>query len=195
MKEREFKALTKESFGSVLIPHGFTTEGSKIGTFYRKTASQIFHFIIPRLSAYLPKYYIYVFPHSPHIYPIFGRRFPDSLGFATDSWSYLSERGVGLYQEKFSCRSKDDFRQHFEELVKPLLLTFAIPYLDQFQDVADIIPAIRHSSFLGFALHHVGRTAEAREVLEEERQRLQQLDTNNEEVAAMLEYVDRLLRE
>jgi hypothetical protein len=107
----------------------------------------------------------------------------------------MSEEGIGRRQESFSCETPDSFRRDFERAVKPLLLEFAIPYLDKFQSVADIIPAIRHPSFLGFALYHVGRTAEAREALRKEKERLRHLDTTNEEVATMLEHVDKLLTE
>jgi hypothetical protein len=193
MKQREFDALANECFRSVLVPYGFTNEGSMRCTFYRKGPNGVYHFIIPSVGTGGTWYCIRVFPDSPHIDPLFERRFPDGGGIPTDSFSCLSEKEVGLTQRQFNCKNEENFRKGFSNKVSPLLLKVAIPYLDRFQTVADIIPAIRHPSFLGFALHHVGRTSEAVAVLSKERERLRRLDTTNTEVASMLEHVESLL--
>jgi hypothetical protein len=118
------------------------------------------------------------------------------VGIPSDVSSRLSEHdGISSRQEQFNCKNEENLRRGFTSKVGPLLLNVAIPYLDRFQTVEDIIPAIRHPSFLGFALHHVGRIVEAIAALEKERDRLRRLDTSNEDVACLLQHVERLLIE
>jgi len=194
MKESEFNLLANELFGSVLLPLGFTNQGTQHCTFYRKVGEEVYHFIMPSMGSRRVWYQVHVFPHSPAIYPLFEHRFPDNLGIPTDRCSLLSEYdGVNVTQQQFHCKYEEGFRRGFTRTVQPLLLNAAVPYLDQFQTVADIIPVIRHPSFLGFALHHVGRSDEAIAALQRERERLKRLDTDNVDVATLLEHVDQLL--
>jgi hypothetical protein len=196
MKEKEFRVLAKELFGSVLTPLGFTSEQSQRCTFYRKVKDEIYHFVMPSIGSRGVWYQIYVFPHSPAICPLFKAKFPDNLGIPTDRCSLVSQHdGVNITQEQFNCKYEENFRRGFANKVAPLLLKVAVPYLDRFQTVADIIPVIRHASFLGFALHHVGRSMEAAAALQKERDRLRGLDTTNKDVATLLEHVERLLKE
>ena len=194
VKQRTFDSIAVELFSHALCPFGFTNEGSSHGTFYRKANEDVYHFVCPCLGRSGTWYYVRVFPHSRHMDPEFGSRFPDALSVPTDSWSCLSEHdGVNLTQQRFNCKSEENFRNGFSRKVRPLLINVALPYLDRFQSVGDIIPAIRHPSFLGFALHHVGRRSEAITVLAKERERLRQLDTTDRRVASLLEHIDRLL--
>ncbi len=194
MKESEFNLLANEIFGGLLTPLGFTNERTEACTFYRKVGDEVYHFIMPCIGSRGVWYQIYVFPHSPAIYPIFEQRFPDNLGIPTDRFSLLSEYdGVNLTQQQFNCKYEENFRRGFARTVHPLLLKVAVPYLDRFQTVADIVPVIRHPSFLGFALHHVGRSEEAVAALQREKDRLRRLDTKNKDVATLLEHVERLL--
>src|SRR5262245_30193226 len=196
MTEKQFNGLARECFGAVLIPAGFANEGSVAATFYRAAPDDVFHFVLPEMGRSGTWYDIHVFPQSPHIEPRFTQRFPDDLGFPTDMFSFLSENdGVGSTQEQFSCRTEEHFRRSFEKRVRRLLLEVAVPYLTRFQSVADIIPVIQHPYFLGFALHYVGRRAEARVALEEERATLARLDPTNEEVALVLARLEKLLSE
>src|SRR5437762_1890254 len=103
MTERQFDSLAVEMFTSVLVPRGFTNEGSKGCTFYRVIEDDVYHVIIPDMGSRGVWYDIRVFPHSPRIYPLFALRFPDNLGIPTDSFSCLSEREVGLTQQTFPC--------------------------------------------------------------------------------------------
>jgi hypothetical protein len=193
MTTHEFDSICNELFGRVLIPLGFTNEYTEKCTFYRKIGDNVYHFIMPDIGSRGAWYDVRVFPHSPAIYPLFEQRFPDNLGIPTDRFSLLSEREVGATQSQFNCKSEDSLRRGFATTVGPLLLKVALPYLDCFQTVADIVPVIRHPSFLGFALHHVGRSDEAVVVLQRERDRLRRLDTTNKDVATVLEHVERLL--
>ncbi|HKA06523.1 MAG TPA: hypothetical protein VKD71_04645, partial [Gemmataceae bacterium] len=101
--------------------------------------------------------------------------------------------GVNLTQQHFNCKTEENLRRRFAATVAPLLLNAAIPYLDRFQTVTDLIPEIRHPAFLGFALHHVGRTAEAVIALQAERDRLRRLDTKDTNVRDLLAHVESLL--
>jgi hypothetical protein len=53
--------VAKECFGSVLVPYGFTHEGSKRCTFHRQAPDSVFHFIAPAMSIGQTRYYVYVF--------------------------------------------------------------------------------------------------------------------------------------
>lgn len=195
MTTHDFDLVANELFGGVLTPLGFTNERTERCTFYRTVGDGIYHFIMPDIGSRGAWYDVRVFPHSPAIYPLFERRFPDDLGVPTDRFSLLSEQEVGATQSQFNCKNEENFRRGFATKIGPLLLKVAVPYLDRFQTVADIIPVIRHPSFLGFALHHVGRAGEAVAALQRERDRLRRLDTTNRDVATLLEHVERLLKE
>ncbi len=192
MRAKVFNSLAKELFGEVLIPLGFTTQGSKRCTFYRKVGNEVFHFITPDMGLRGAWYDVLVFPHSPAIYPLFNQRFPNGMGVPTDSFSYLTENGISS-QAMFNCKNEENMRRRFMNTVGPALLKVAIPYLDRFQSVSDIIPVIRHPSFLGFALNYVGRFEEAVVALKGERHRLMELGSSNKDVAVLLEEVERLL--
>ncbi|MFO0968828.1 MAG: hypothetical protein U0793_25010 [Gemmataceae bacterium] len=196
MGDRHFDKTACELFGSILTPLGFTQRGSERCTFYRKVGEDVFHFVMPSIGSRGAWYQVFVFPHSPHIDPLFEKRFPDNVGIPTDAWSLLSESdGVNITQQQFNCKNEDNLRRGFATTVGPLLLKVAVPYLDRFQKVDDIVPVIRHPSFLGFALHHLGRSEEAVAALQRERARIRTLDMSNKDVAALLEHVERLLKE
>lgn len=196
MKRTEFNSVAVSLFGEVLGPFGFTSKRSRHCTFYRKKSEEVYHFVAPSIGTSGTWYDVHVFPHSPFLDPRFEFQYPDELGIPSDSWSCLSEHdGVNLTQQQFNCKSEENFRSSFSRKVRPLLLEVAIPYLDRFQTVSDIIPFIRHPSFLGFALHHVGRIEESRVALEKERIRLKQLDTTDESVSALLDNVEKLLQQ
>lgn len=193
MTPKQFDKAVRELFGPVLQEHGFTNEGSRYCTFHRKASDEVYHFIIPDTGSHGAWYDINVFPASPALDPLFSERFPDDLGIPSDSWSRLSERGVGLDQGKFNCKSEENFLNRFEKTVRGLLVNTAIPYLDQIQQVADMIPIIKSPGFMGLALHYVGRVEEARPLLEQERDRLVASGSSERPVVARLNQIDELL--
>ncbi len=195
MKQGEFDSLAVELFSQHLNPFGFSVNVSKHCVFSRKANEYIYHFICPSMGRNGKWYDVRVFPHSPHIDPMFFSRFPDRLGIPTDRWSCLSDHdGVGLTQQQFDCTTAANLRNSISSEVGALLCNVAIPYLDRFQTVEDIIPVIRHPLFMGFALYHVGRVEEAVHRLKSERERLQGLDKSDRNVASLLEHIERLLR-
>lgn len=151
--------------------------------------------MLPDLGSRGAWYDVKVFPVSPLLAPSFDSQFPDELGIPSDSWSYLSDHGIGLDQQLFNCKSEENMRQRFESTVKPLLLTKAMSYLDPIQTVQDMLPLIKHPSFRCLAMHHVGRSEEAKSLLQKERDRLSKCDVSNDVVARLLARVDHLLRE
>ena len=195
MTANEFYVIANELFGKVLIPLGFTNDGSNRCTFYRRAGVGMYHVVMPDIGSRGAWFDVRVFPHAPAIYPLFEQRFPDSLGIPTDRFSLLSEREVGPTQSQFNCKNEENLRRVFARTVEPALLKVAIPYLDRFQSVADLIPVIRHPSFLGFTLYHAGRWDEAVAALQQERDRLRRLNTTNSDVATLLTEVERLLEQ
>jgi hypothetical protein len=193
MTPKQFDQIANDLFGAVLGPLGFSNDRSEFCTFHRKVSDEVYHVVYPGLGTHGTKYDVYVFPTSPALDPLFDQKFPDSLGIPTDSWSYLSVRGVGLDQEWFNCKSEENLRQRFDSTVKPLLLTKAIPYLDQIRTVQDMLPLIKHPSFLALAMHHVGRIEEAKSLLQKERDRLAKLDQGDKTVSSLLSRVNQLL--
>jgi hypothetical protein len=194
MTAKEFDALAKETFGNSLTPLGFTCQGSSRCTFYRKLDNDVYHFVMPDIGSRGAWYDLKVFPHSPDIDPLFQQRFPDDLGIPTDSWCYLSESdGVSITQQHFHCKTEEGFRREFTKKVSQLFIRVGIPYLNRFESVEDVLPVIRHSSFLGFALLHVGRRVEALAALNKEKERLQLLDAKNKDVSFLLGHINELL--
>lgn len=193
MTRKQFDKNVLKIFTPVLAPHGFESVRSRRCTFYRQVGD-VFHIIIPDRGTRGSWYDIRVFPASPLIDPIFHQQFPDDLGIPTDSWSLLSEHGVGLSQAQFGCRDEERFANRFEKSVRPLLESIAIPYLNQFTSIATMIDAIKHPMFLGPALHEVGRVEEARPILLAQRDRLAAIDSNELVVTARLERIEELLR-
>ncbi len=194
MTPKQFDKAVLKLFGPLLQEHGFTSEGSRYCTFHRKASDEVYHFISPNPMRGGTRYRVMVFPASPVLDPLFAEQFPDDLGIPSDSYSYLSERGVGLDQVQFNCKSEENFVNRFDKTVRNLLTEKAIRYLDQFRSVEDMIPVIKHRFFLGTALHYVGRVAEARPLLEQERERLTAGGSSERVVTASIERINELLQ-
>jgi hypothetical protein len=195
MRVREFNALAKQLFGETLGAYGFSHEGSRTAVFHRWNGPDVVHIIYPDLMLRNPTFDVRVFPTSPACDPMFREKFPDRLGATTDSYSYLSSKGVGPFQQIFRGRTEEGFRRNFEREVKPALETLAVPYLDQFCSLSDLIPVLRNKLSLGFALHAVGRHQDAREVLAVERTRLLPNAKIYPEVEATVRIIDDILAE
>ncbi len=194
MTPKQFDKAVLKLFGPVLMEQGFTSEGSRCCTFYRKASSEVYHFLVPDPGSRGAWYDIKVFPSSPALDPLFAERFPDDLGIPSDSWSYLSERGVSLDQGRFNCKTEENFVNRFEKTVRKLLTDTAIPYLDQLQQVTDMLPIIKRPGFMGLALHHIGRIDEARPLLQQERDRLLAVESSDPMVIAYTERINELLQ-
>ena len=69
----------------------------------------------------------------------------------------------------------------------------AIPYLDHFRSLDDIIPVLRTPVFRGVGLHCVGKMDEAIPLLQAERERLSLLDSDAPVISAWLSFIDELL--
>ncbi len=192
MTPTQFDKSVRLFFEPVLHKHAFSLDGSRHCTFQRKASDEVYHFIVPDLGRRGAWYDVKVFPASPQLDPLFAERFPDDIGIPTDSWSYLSERGVGLNQEQFNCKSAENFANRFEKTVRQLL-SAAVDYLNQFQTVESMIPVIKSPLSLGIALHHVGRIEEARPVLKQQQERLSATGSSDRVVTAWLERISELL--
>lgn len=153
LNQKQFDALAKKAFGSVLEPHGFSCASSKRCTFYRKASEDLYHFIVPDPLIRLPKYDIKVFFSSPILeQESWAEKFPDDLGIPTDSCSYLhAVSGVGPDQQLFWCRTEEGLLNDFDQRIRPALLSHAIPYLSRYQSLQSAVPAIRHKHYLGIA--------------------------------------------
>ncbi len=149
LSSKLFHRYARKAFGEVLEPFGFLCQGTKYSTFWRKINKDIYHFILPDLSLRNFLYDLHVFPHSPVLDEEFRRKFPDDLGFTTDSFSYLhSKTGVGPDQQGYRCRTKEGFLRNFNNLVKPALLNYAVPYLDQIKTIEDMSHVIKKGPFV-----------------------------------------------
>ena len=164
MLSKNFYKICKENFGRILTPFGFDSSQSRRATFYRKVHEEVYHLITPCLGRGGTGYTVYVFPTSPILNIKFFEKFPDELSFPGDST--LSEHDVGSYNDSFYSETKEDFFRIFERRTVPALVNVAVPYLNRFQSVSDMIPIIRHEGSLGLALHHAGRYSEAIRPLE-----------------------------
>ena len=176
----------------MLLPRGFSSDRSRRCVYHRWASSEVVHIVSVSIHTHGDRYHGALWPTSPKIDPLFDATFPEHLGITTHPYCYLGESDW-MTQQSFNCRYEDNFRRRFERTVGPLLLNSGIPYLDQFQTVEDIIPVIRISYFLGFALDYVGRHEEARTVLLQEKERLSQCDQSAARVALSLQRIDEIL--
>lgn len=193
MTPKQFHRVGHELFGKVLEPKGFSSQGSRWCTFYRRVSEEVFHVILPDLSSTGTWYDVKVFPASPLLDPQFHEHLPDDLALPTGDWSYLSERGVGLHHDSFNCKHDDNMRRRFDKTVRPLLINVAVPYLDRLRTIGEMIPLIKHPLPLACALYRVGRTDEARKLIQQEKGRLSQIAPSGPRIAAWLKELDRLL--
>ncbi|MBX7059960.1 MAG: hypothetical protein K1X75_18000 [Leptospirales bacterium] len=167
MNEAEFDKLANELFGDALLPHGFTSEGSRFCTFHRKAKANedVHHLIMPDIGSRGVWYDIKVAAVSPKLDPLFDKKFPDEIGMFTNN--LLSKYdGVGITQQQFNCKTEENFRRLFEKDVRPLLENQAIPFLDKIQTIGDLLPLITIDFVRGLALHSIGKKKEAVPLLE-----------------------------
>jgi len=144
LSDSEFFRLARRAFDDVLKPHGFSCAESRRATFYRKASDFVWHLVTPVRSVRLPKYDVWVFPHSPAIEPSFVLKFPDHLSPATDVWCHLHPtEGIGLSQEWYSGRTEEGFVRNFDRFVAPALIEHAIPYLENIRELDQLLPLIR----------------------------------------------------
>tara|TARA_R110000850_G_scaffold216201_1_gene341725 strand:- start:702 stop:1181 length:480 start_codon:yes stop_codon:yes gene_type:complete len=142
LSSQQFDRIAKRLFGELLEPYGFTCEGSKWSTFYRKIDDDVYHFVATDKLRSTPKYDVHVFPHSPLLRDDFHQLFPDEVGFITGA-SRLSKNGVGISPEQYFCRTHEGFERDFNARVKPYILEFALPYLEGITTVHDVAAAIK----------------------------------------------------
>jgi hypothetical protein len=176
MTKTEFKRLIRTNFDPILTPHGFSCERSALCCYWRKTSDEIYHIVSPSILRHGERYDIVVYATSPLIYEDFERNFPDWIPSTNGNNGYLSpEEGVGDYQKLYFCRNPDAFMTSFNRDAAPALVNIAIPYLNRIQTFEDLIPTIRPGGMMGAALLQVGRTAEAKQFIENEIKRLSEL--------------------
>lgn len=193
MKRKQFDRLVKELFAPVLEPEGFSTNQSKHCTFWRKTSTEIWHFILPDLGNHGEGYNVYVFPSSPVIHPLFDEKFPDDLSFPTHPNCYLSDSaGVGHHKQYFSCKTEERMRFGFGRKVENLLRKAAVPHLDSYIDMKSLLPDIHAPFGRILALAHCGQYDEAAEILKQQRERLLRFDRSAPEVQKLLARFEEL---
>lgn len=194
MKEKQFDLLVKENFGRILKPHGFSSDLSKYSTFYREVSDNIYHVIMPDLSADGSWFDIRVFATSSVIEPDFSGRFPDEIGVPSDSFSLLHPRfGVGARQQKYRCKTEEGFVRNFNKDVMPALEDKAIPYLDEINSLKDLATHVRRDFYLGATLWHIGENEKATELLMAEKSRLSSIEDDTGRVSSLLSYIDNIL--
>ncbi len=193
MKPKQFNKLASEAFGNVLGEAGFENSKSRHCTFYREASENFYHIVMPDLSTYGTWYDVKVFASSSLLDPRFSDLFPDYLGIPTNSFCYLAPSGVGLDQTPFNCTSEENFTRRFESTVAPLLTSIALPYLDRFQSLNDLLPEIRSPLYSAIATHHVHGSAISQPLLEQQRERFGSFNSDDENVVATLRLIDELL--
>lgn len=195
MKEKQFSQLSKEYFGRVLEPKGFSVEQSQYSTFYKKRSDDIYYVIMPDLSRDGTWFDIKVFVVSPLIEPQFNEHFPDMLSIPSDSFSSLHPNlGVGARMHKYRCKTEEGFIRNFNKDVVSALEERALEYLDNISRMDDFIPYLKRDFYLGAALWHTNKKEQAENLLESERLRLSNISDDTGRVSALLNYIDNILK-
>lgn len=192
MTPKAFDKLARELFSATLTPLGFSCENSRTCTFYRALGNGMWHIVMPDLGTRGAWYDVKVFPCCESLEPLFTARFPDELRVPTDSFCYLSSKGVGHSQEQFNCKSEENFRNRYQRTVGPLLAQFAIPYLDAIRNLEEMVPLIRSPLYRATAMYLANKNAETREMVQQQRVRFQGMG-NDESVVAVRDFLDSLL--
>ena len=195
MKRKEFDQLAIQCFGEVLAPHGFEVERSRCSRFYRQCSDDIHHLIVPGQRTSRTQYEVRVFATSPKIEANFDSLFPDELGIPSASYSFLNPYdGVGPSQELYWCRTVEGFVRNFKQKVEPLLVSKAIPFLDGFESLRDLLPYLDGAFYTGMALWELGEKDRAAEMLREEKEWLETIDDDSGHVASRVACIESLLR-
>ena len=143
MKFEKFSRISRKYFGELLHDYGFDTERDKSPIFYRKNAEDIYHIVSPKLGSRGVWYDINVFAHSPRISSDFYELFPKCVDIPSDLFSFLNPTtGVGFDQYMYRCRTEEGFIRNFEQLAKPAMIDFAIPYLDSIKTIESLVATI-----------------------------------------------------
>lgn len=186
-------ALARKAFGDVLVPRGFSCEGTDAATFHRRTASGVVHFVLVDVGAGATWYDVKVFASTPEIESGFDERFPDQLGIPFGSFCYLHPvTGVGPDQKRYPCKNEEAFESGFRFDVEPALELKALPFLDCLTDLKTLVPHIRHDFYLGCALWLIGQRNKAEEILGKETRRLSAIADPTGRVAGLLTHIARL---
>jgi hypothetical protein len=193
MNTKQFDKLANEAFGSVLLSQGFSNDRSKHCTFYREISTGFYHIVLPDLGTRGVWYDVKVFAYSEFFDATFSDRFPDELGIPTETFCYLAPTGIGPDQTQFNCKNEESFKHRFDLTVAPLIASIALPYLDKFVSLSDLLPKIRSPLYRAIATFHVVGGASARSLLEPQKRRLLEFNSNDEQVVAMLRLIESLL--
>ncbi|MGX5712591.1 hypothetical protein ACWKWJ_07825 [Sphingopyxis terrae subsp. ummariensis] len=176
MMKTELKRMIRTNFDPILAPHGFSCGGKTNVIYWRKLSTSIVHVIVVAAMQQNTRYQILVFGTSPVVEDEFETRFPNDLHIVNAPKCYLSpEDGVSDYQKLYFCGNPDAFMTSFKRDAAPALVNSAIPYLDKIQTIENLIPTIRLGGMMGAALLQVGRTSEAKQLIENEIKRLSKL--------------------
>lgn len=169
--------LLRSLFGQVLEPIGFVDAPLGHSILWRKVSAEINHVIGPNLTVRGDRFEVWVYPHS-----CVCSTGPDEINPLPGMPYFLNElAGVSSCQQSWPCGTEEELTGSFETEIKPLILTKAIPYLDQIKCLADMLPLLEPDPvgewFRGIVLLHCGRRQEAKEAFLKERERILQLKT------------------
>lgn len=171
MKKAQFSKIVKEVLLKTLGPQGFSCEGSKHCTFWRKSGSDIYHVIRPDRGLRGTWFDVNVFPESPIISICFPSERPDEFSAATNGSYLSSDLGVGCSQETFYCRTEEGLRRSLGR-VEALLLSHGLPFLDPLDSMESLLPII-NNPISEILLHcHLQRYDNAMRIYNKHRDRI-----------------------
>jgi len=192
MKSREFYKLIRELLDPVLKTYGFSRTGSRRANYHRIVSGNIYHIIEPWLTGRTGDgYEIRVLATSPLIDISFDDRFPDRVGMPEGRLTSLHpEHGMQITnsQYRFKARRADFLVEDFGRKTKQAIERFAIPYLNDIQNIQDLRSAMTETSTLdyGLALWHTGDVNKAINIIKavlSEHQKWLQVFKSHEPVA------------
>lgn len=144
MAKNLYKVIRQE-IGPTLAEQGFSCQGTKRATFYRELPSGVVHVIAPDRYQFKPAYDVWVFPSHPLLCESLERfqtNFPDATPIVTKLNKLHAGSGIASFGTNFGCQTEPQQLATIRKGLLPALLKHAIPYLDQFREVNDIIPFI-----------------------------------------------------
>jgi hypothetical protein len=145
MNQRQAFTLINQLVSPFLREVGFSVEGSKGATWFKRINDDLYWFVAFDLFAGRKVFDIKVFPGSPSFGADQWKDFPNQVGVPSGGGAGLNAKlGVGHGASKFSYANEVALKAAVLSAVLPALESYAIPYLSSFKTAKDILPILEH---------------------------------------------------
>ena len=145
--QQVYKSI-QELADPVLERYGYSSMGP---TYVKKVSDGLYVFIHFEVSRDKTTYTVWAYPSSPKLNTTDQQDFPAKHGNPLGNKSFLNAKlGVGKGASSFSCKTKNILQKTLSEHALPAIEQHAIPFLQQFHALPDILPFLENSQWASF---------------------------------------------